>query len=60
MLETTMTVETHIALQAKPRCVIIENIWELAKATGVDIRTLGNSLSLPGNISNDLKNNPNS
>jgi hypothetical protein len=46
-----------IALQAKQTCIIIENIWKLAKATRVDIRTFRSGLGPPGNTSHDLQNN---
>src|SRR6267154_1695907 len=49
-----------ITFQTKQTCIIIENIREPAKATGVDIRTLGNSLGPHGNTSHDVRNNYNS
>jgi hypothetical protein len=58
MLKITMTVKTFdITLQTN---IIIETIQELAKVTGVDIQTLGNSLSLYVNTSHHVWNNYNS
>ena len=46
-----------LQLETKQTCIIIENIREPAKATGVDIRTLGNSLGPHGNASHYVRNN---
>ena len=44
----------RITLQA---CIINENIWELAKVTGIVIWTIGNSLGPPANTFHDVENN---
>jgi hypothetical protein len=46
-----------ITLQTKHTCIINENIWEPAKAAGVDTRTLGNDLSPIRNTSHNVRNN---
>ena len=47
----------NITLQCKYTSPNIENIWEPAETTGVDIQALGNDLGPLRNTSHDVKNN---